>query len=159
MGKKTLLFYLTLFLLIVAFTLCANYLDFDLWARLIAGMGVVEGGRVLTEDFLSYTPVHTWYDHEWGSGVIFYAVLKFLGEKGLIYLQSLLVFLVFFTATRVVKLRTGISNFNILFYFFCLMAAMTNLNHPVRCHSLAFYFLHYLYILWNESVMELLQNG
>ena len=76
MGKKALFFYTILFLLI--FTLCAgaNYYDFDLWARLIAGMGPIEAGHVLKEDFLSYTPVHTWWDHEWGSGVIFYLLLR-----------------------------------------------------------------------------------
>ena len=79
MNKKGILFYITLFLLILAFSTTANNFDFDLWARLIAGMGVVEGGHVLTSDFLSYTPVHTWWDHEWGSGVIFYTVLKFFG--------------------------------------------------------------------------------
>ena len=70
MGRKALLFYITLFLLILAFTVTAGHFDYDLWARLIAGMGVVDGGHVLTQDFLSYTPVHTWWDHEWGSGVI-----------------------------------------------------------------------------------------
>ena len=80
MGRKTFLFYITLFLLILVFSTTANYFDFDLWARLIAGMGVIEGGHVLTSDFLSYTPVHTWWDHEWGAGVIFYAVLKLLGH-------------------------------------------------------------------------------
>ena len=65
MGKKALLFYITLFLLILAFSTTATYFDYDLWARLIAGMGVIDGGNVLTSDFLSYTPVHTWFDHEY----------------------------------------------------------------------------------------------
>ena len=56
MGRKALLFYITLFLLILAFTVTAGHFDYDLWARLIAGMGVVDGGHVLTQDFLSYTP-------------------------------------------------------------------------------------------------------
>jgi len=76
MNKKSFVFYLALFLLILTFSMSANYFDYDLWARLIAGMGVVDGGHVLTQDFLSYTPVHTWFDHEWGSGVIFYLFLK-----------------------------------------------------------------------------------
>ena len=96
--KKGILFYLTLFLLILAFSTAANYFDFDLWARLIAGMGVVDGGQVLKTDFLSYTPVHTWWDHEWGAGVIFYLFLKFCGPYSLIILQAVLMFLIFFTA-------------------------------------------------------------
>ena len=64
MGKKGLIFYITLFLLILAFSTAATHFDFDLWARLIAGMGVIDGGHVLKQDFLSYTPVHTWWDHD-----------------------------------------------------------------------------------------------
>ena len=107
MGKKTLLFLITLFLLILAFSMSAAHFDFDLWARLIAGMGVINGGHVLTEDFLSYTPVHTWWDHEWGAGVIFYAFLKFLGPYSLIILQAIMLFLIFFTISQIVKLRTN----------------------------------------------------
>lgn len=42
--KKAALFYITLFLLILAFTITADYFDYDIWARLIAGMGVIDGG-------------------------------------------------------------------------------------------------------------------
>ena len=154
MNKKGILFYITLFLLILAFSTTANNFDFDLWARLIAGMGVVEGGHVLTSDFLSYTPVHTWWDHEWGSGVIFYTVLKFFGAYSLIILQAILLFLIFFTASKIVKIRTSIQPYNILFYFFALMAVMDNLNNPVRCHMFSFLlFTIFIYIL------EKVRNG
>ena len=56
---KSIVFYGTLLLLIFAICTNASYYDFDLWARLIAGMGVIDGGGVLKADFLSYTPVHT----------------------------------------------------------------------------------------------------
>lgn len=148
MNKKGILFYTALFLLILAFSTTANNFDYDLWARLIAGMGVVEGGHVLTTDFLSYTPVHTWWDHEWGAGVIFYLVLKFFGAYSLIILQALMLFAIFFTASRVVKLRTNISPYNILFYFFALMAVMGNLNNPIRCHMFSFLlFTIFIYLL------------
>ena len=149
MGRKTFLFYITLFLLILAFSTTANYFDFDLWARLIAGMGVVEGGHVLTSDFLSYTPVHTWWDHEWGAGVIFYAVLKLFGAYSLIILQALMLFGIFFVASRIVKMRVKDCPYNnILFYFFALMAVMDNLNNPIRCHMFSFlFFTIFIYIL------------
>lgn len=141
MGKKILLFYITLFLLILAFSTTATHFDFDLWARLIAGMGFVDGGHVLTSDFLSYTPVHTWWDHEWGAGVVFYFFLKHFGAYSLIILQALMTFGIFFTASRVVKLRNpNISSYNILYYFFALMAVMENFNHPIRCHMFSFLF-------------------
>lgn len=148
MKKRALMFYITLFLLILAFTLSAGRFDFDLWARLIAGMGVIDGGHVLKADFLSYTPVHTWWDHEWGSGVIFYAFLKYFGPYSLIILQALLMFGIFFIASRVVKLRTNISPYNILFYFFSFMAVIGTLNNPVRCHMFSFLlFTVFIYIL------------
>ena len=89
MKKTAILFYVTLFLLILAITMSAGRFDFDLWARLIAGMGVLDGGHVLKTDFLSYTPVHTWWDHEWGAGVIFYIFLKYFGPYSLIILYSI----------------------------------------------------------------------
>lgn len=148
MGKKALLFYITLFLLILAFSMTSTYFDFDLWARLIAGMGVIDGGHVLTEDFLSYTPVHTWWDHEWGSGVIFYVFLKFFGPFSLIILQAIMLFLIFFTTSKVLKLKIKETPYNILFYFFTLMAVMENLNTPIRCHMFSFlFFTIFIYIL------------
>ncbi len=125
----------------------ANHFDADLWARLIAGMGVVEGGHVLTHDFYSYTPVHTWIDHEWGAGVIFYLCLKFFGPYGLIMLQALLIFGIFFMISKVVKLKCE-KPYNILFYVFALAAAIPLLNIPVRCHLFSFlFFTIFIYIL------------
>lgn len=155
MGKlKVFLFYITLFLLILAFSTTANNFDFDLWARLIAGMGVIDGGQVLKTDFLSYTPVHTWWDHEWGSGVIFYAILKLFGPYSLIVLQAIMIFLIFFVLSLIVKNRSKHSPYNILFYFFGLMSVMYNLNNPIRCHLFSFlFFTIFIYIL------EKVRNG
>lgn len=144
---KIFLFYFTLFLLILAISTTATNFDFDLWARLIAGMGVIDGGHVLTQDFLSYTPVHTWWDHEWGSGVIFYGFLKFFGPYSLIILQAVLIFLIFVFASRVANLKTK-KPLNILFYYFAIMAVMPTLNNPIRCHLFSFlFFTIFLYIL------------
>ena len=52
---KTVGFYVLLFLLCVAIVLNADNYDYDLWARLIAGMAVVQTGHILKYDFLSYT--------------------------------------------------------------------------------------------------------
>lgn len=145
---KGILFYLALFLLIFIYSVSANAFDYDLWARLIAGMGVIDGGHVLTQDFLSYTPVHTWWDHEWGAGVIFYAFLKYFGAYSLIILQALMFFGIFFTASKVIKLRTEETPYNILFYFFAFMSLVTNLNQPIRCHMFSFLlFTVFVYIL------------
>lgn len=148
MGRKALLFYITLFIFILALSTTAVFFDFDLWARLIAGMGFIEGGQVLKTDFLSYTPVHTWWDHEWGSGVIFYLVLKYFGPYSLIILQALLLFVIFFTVSKVIKLQKKQNPYNILFYFFALMAVIYNVNSPVRCHMFTFLlFTVFIYLL------------
>ena len=115
MGKK-ILFYFTLFLFVLAICLNADKFDYDLWARLIAGMGVVDGGHVLKADFLSYTPVHVWYDHEWGSGVVFYLFLKYFGPFSLIILEWLLYSGIFVVISRIIKIREQASPYNILFY-------------------------------------------
>lgn len=152
--KRKALFYFTLFIFILSASLLVNNYDYDLWARLIAGMGVVEGHQVLKTDFLSYTPTHTWWDHEWGSGVIFYLVLKFLGPYSLIILQALFTFGIFFTISKIIKLRTNISAYNIFIYVFAIMALNQNFSSPVRCHMFSFlFFTLFLYIL------ELARNG
>ena len=145
---KSIVFYATLFLVI--FEICSNALhyDFDLWARLIAGMGVIDGGGVLKSDFLSYTPVHTWYDHEWGSGVIFYTFLKYFGPYSLIILEWLLYSSIFFIISKIIKLRTGKNAYNIIFYIFPIIALAENFNSPVRCHLFTFLlFSVFIYIL------------
>lgn len=145
---KTLLFYGTLFLLIFAICTNSQYFDYDLWARLIAGMGVIDGGHVLKADFLSYTPVHTWYDHEYGSGVIFYALLKLFGPFSLIILESILFFGIFFFITKIIKLRTQSNAYNIIFFIFPILALVVNFNQPVRCHMFSFLlFTVFIYIL------------
>ena len=90
-------------------------------------------------------------DHEWGSGVIFYLFLKIFGPYSLVILQGVLLFLIFFTASRIIKIRTSENPYNILFYFFTLMAVMTNLNSPVRCHMFSF-LLFTVFILMLEKV-------
>lgn len=147
MGKKV-LFYLTLFLLIFTICLNSNQFDYDLWARLIAGMGVIDGVQVLKADFLSYTPVHVWYDHEWGSGVIFYAFLKYLGPFSLIILESLLYFGIFAIITRIIKLRSKVEPYSILFYILPVLALEQNFNNPIRCHLFSFFFFtFFIYLL------------
>lgn len=147
---KPIIFYLIFFLFILAFSTTANGYDYDFWARLIAGMGFVQTGHVLKHDFLSYTPTHTWFDHEWGSGVIFYLTQHFFSSAGILILQAILIFIIFFVITKIVELR-GVkttSAFNFLFYFFAFNAMSQNLNEPIRCQMFSFmFFTVFLYIL------------
>ena len=69
-----------MYLLIALFALLLSCLskdyDYDLYARLIVGEHFFSTGWISYKDFLSYTPTHTWYDHEWGASLIFYAFFK-----------------------------------------------------------------------------------
>lgn len=147
---KPIIFYIIFFLLILALNTTARAYDFDLWARLIAGMGFVQTGHVLTHDFLSYTPTHIWFDHEWGSGVIFYLTQHLFGGAGLLALQSVLLFLTFYIITKTVALR-GVKTthaYNFLFYFFALSSMSYVIRSPIRCQLFSFlFFALFLYLL------------
>lgn len=147
---KPIIFYLTLFLCILAFNLMSDNYDYDLFARLIVGKCFVQTGQVLKHDFLSYTPTHLWYDHEWGSGVIFYLVQHFFSHVGLLLLQVIVVFLIFFIISKTVKIRglTTTHPYNFLYYFVASSAFMQIYYQPVRCHIFSFlFFTLFLYIL------------
>ena len=90
--KKQILLFTTIFLICLTLScLSVNY-DYDFFARLIVGERFIEQGILPFKDFLSYTPTHPWYDHEWGSGVVFYLFLKYFGAFGTIFLQTILMF-------------------------------------------------------------------
>ena len=137
------IFYLTLFgLCFVLANHTAGY-DYDLWARLIVGKVFWATGHVLKHDFLSYTPSHVWYDHEWGSGTFcFYPVLKFFGPLGLIVLQAVFIFLTFFFCIKTIKLRMGEKySHNILLFLITLLIYNHCVRLPVRCQMFTFLFV------------------
>lgn len=143
-------FYITFFLFLLTFNLISDNYDYDLWARLIVGKHVVQTGYILKQDFLSYTPTNTWIDHEWGSGVIFYLTQHFLPNIGLLFLQVIVLFLIYFLIIKIIKLR-GVKTtnpYNFLFYFFSACALMQIIYQPVRCQIFSFlFFTLFLYIL------------
>ena len=143
---KTFLFYIIILLLVFIISANVTHFDFDLWARLIAGMGVIDGHQVLKADFLSYTPTHTWWDHEYGSGVIFYFFLKHFGAYSLIILQTILFFLTFVITVHVIKLRGINRPYNMLFFIFPIISLAANFGNPIRCHLFSFlFFALYIY--------------
>ncbi|MCD7880043.1 MAG: hypothetical protein LUG16_08950, partial [Candidatus Gastranaerophilales bacterium] len=132
---KKLIFIVTLFLFVIGIcsTNCAP--DNDLWARLIAGKHIVEELSVLKHDFLSYTPVHNWYDHEWGASIFLYLALKYFGDAGLIYLKGILAFLTLFTCFKIVEINKPKSTtpYNILYYSVIFFALLPSLGLMTRC--------------------------
>lgn len=152
MNKKlqSIIFYIVFFLCLISLNLISDNYDYDLYARLIAGKYFIQTGHVLKHDFLSYTPTHMIFNHEWGSGVIFYLVQHYFSHIGLIFLQIIVLFLIFFIITKIVKLR-GVETttpYNFLFYFFASSAFMQVFYQPIRCQIFSFlFFTLFLYIL------------
>jgi len=141
------LFFVAIFLLLFIITVQSQYLDYDIWARLIAGMGVVEGHHVLKADFLSYTPTHVWYDHEYGSGVIFYCFLKYFGKYSLLILQTIILFFTFFFVLKAIEIRGIKRPYNIIFWIISILA-ISRVITPIRCQLFSFlFFAVFLYIL------------
>ena len=147
---QTIFFYVLLFLLSAAVAVKSTNYDFDLWARLIAGMAIVQTGQVLKYDFLSYTQTHAWFDHEWGSSAVFYLFQHLMGHTGFLVLQIVLIFLTMLLLVKTVKLRyQETCNYkNILIYFLVLNCFAVTYSGLIRCHSFTFlFFIFELYIL------------
>lgn len=149
-NTKAIIFYIVFFLFILAFCTTATNYDYDLWARLIVGLSFFQTGHLIKHDILSYTPTHAWFDHEWGSGIVFYLVQHLFSSPGILLLQALLIFLTFFAITKIIKLR-GVkttSAYNFLFYYFAFSSFSYMVDAPVRCQLFSFlFFTLFIYIL------------
>ena len=144
------LFFATLFIFCIGLCCLNCFPDNDLWARLIAGGHIVENFSVLKNDFLSYTPTHTWYDHEWGASIFFYLALKHFGHEGLIYLKGILIALTMFICFKTVQLRKpqSTTSYNILYFAIMFLAVELSLGSTTRCLLFtSLFFALFLYLL------------
>jgi len=67
-----------------------NITDGDLWAKLAIGSSFWNG-HLLRHDVFAFTPTLPLYiDHEWGAGVVFYALLQWFGPSSLVVLRMVL---------------------------------------------------------------------
>lgn len=132
---KKFLFFIFLFIFCIGFASIRPVPDNDLWARLIAGGHIIEKLSIIKNDFLSYTPTRVWYDHEWGASAIFYCVLKYLGESGLIFLRGFLVFLTLIFCFLTVNERKDEHTmpYNLLYFIFMFFAAISSTGPVIRC--------------------------
>lgn len=149
LSKKRYLILLSVLGLLSLFLAClsTNY-DYDLFARLIVGERFLEQGILPFKDFLSYTPTHPWYDHEWGSGVVFYFVLKYLNSVGLLLFQALMMFLTAFFVIKTQKLQKHSYPVSLIFMSVFLVLYLRLNPELVRCQLFSFLFFSiFLYIL------------
>lgn len=147
-NKRKVLLYLTLGLFCIFLACLSTNYDYDLFARLIVGERFIEHGILPFKDFLSYTPTHPWYDHEWGSGVVFYFLIKHFNAVGLLIFQALMMF---FTAIFVIKtqrLQKHALPASITFMAIFLVLYLRLNPDLVRCQLFSFLFFSiFLYIL------------
>ncbi len=65
-----------------------NIADGDLWARLAQGASIWIRGGLIHKDIFAFTPVLPEYiDHEWGTGLLFYTLLRLFGPESLLALK------------------------------------------------------------------------
>lgn len=147
-NKRRVLLYLTLALFSIFLAcLCTNY-DYDLFARLIVGERFIEQGILPFKDFLSYTPTHAWFDHEWGSGVVFYLLIKYFHAFGLLAFQIIMMFLTAFFVIKTQKLQKHAFPPSLVFMSIFLVLFLRLNPELVRCQLFSFLFFSiFLYVL------------
>lgn len=144
------IFIISLIIFCTGMTCLINIPDNDLWARLIAGGYIVENLSIPKFDFLSYTPTHPWYDHEWGASIFFYLALKYFGDSGLIILKGILISLIMLICYKTVELRNPKSTipYNILYFIIMFLAVNKTFGNTIRCLLFTcLFFALFLYIL------------
>ena len=142
------IFWIVVFLFCIFLACLSTNYDYDLFARLIVGENFVENGILPYKDFLSYTPTHPWYDHEWGSGVIFYLILKYLQPAGLVFFQALMMFGTTFFIVKAQKLQKHSYPASLVFIIIYLILFNSINMHLVRCQLFSFFFFAlFLYLL------------
>ena len=148
---ESFIFYTVLFGLILSFSFYFNHIDVDHWARLLQGEAFFNLGHVLNHDIYSYIPAGFWFDHEWGSSVVFYFLQKHFGYASLILLKSVLTFFTVFFMIKTIGLQEDKTTklYNILYFYFVMIQAFhIVINSGIRCHSFSFFFFSlFLYIL------------
>ena len=152
--RKKLFWLFVMILCVFAACVCTSY-DYDFFDRIIVGERLIEEHILPFKDFLSYTPTHPWYDHEWGSGVIFYSVLKYFGAAGIVLLYSLMMFLTILFVTKTQRVQKH--SFPTSIIFISVFSALFFRLNPtlVRCQLFSFFlFSLFLYILEKQRKKE-----
>ena len=152
---KNLIFYILLFIYVLALCVNSNALDYDLWARLVMGKHVIQTGSVLYNDIYSYTPTHTWYDPEWLTSALFYLVQSKFSAFGLTILKASLFYLLLIAITFAIRgYKKSKEKLNLGYYLFILLI----LNQlafilGLRCQVISFIFLS-IWILILEKIKQ-----
>ncbi len=155
-----------MFLYISTISIMSTYVDYDFWARLIVGKTFFQTGTLLNFDFQSFGPTRQWFDHEWGSSLIFYGILDNFGETGLIIFKIIMNFLIIFMVTKIILLRRKHlykdikinpikeAPLNILFFILLTQSMLNIINTTVRCQVFTFFFFLVWFYTLEKSRLE-----
>jgi hypothetical protein len=146
---KQAIHHLLLVMVVYVLTFMTNMPDFDLWARLAVGSIVSQTGHVLRHDIFSYLPTKDlWIDHEWGSGVVFYAIAKVLGEQGIFLLKAALIYGIFTMIQKTIRARGSRKPASVLFFAFLGYALFPGIASLVRSQMFTYlFFIAWIYAL------------
>lgn len=104
----------------------------------------------MKNDVVSYINTNIWFDHEWGSGVIFYAALYFFKHYGLLFLQVFILFLIYFIISKCVK-----KPYNITFFICSIFAMIQVIEQPIRSQIFTFlFFTLFIYIFEKARISK-----
>ena len=85
------------FLSLIAF----NLVDIDIWHEMALIRESLRAGHLLTHDIFAYTPtIHPTIHHEWGAGLIAYALTHWFGGTAILVLKYLIVFVIGLVSLR-----------------------------------------------------------
>ena len=154
--KSKYFIYIMLFLLSLFLACSCKDYDYDLYARFIVGENFFEKGIFNYQDYLSYTPTHKWFDHEYGASLIYYLFYKYIGPFGLVIVQSLALFLTSFFVIKTQQLQKHAYPTTLtLMGLFLFLFAHQNPS-LIRCHMCSFvFFALFIYILEKTRIYGL----
>jgi len=149
------IFYISIALIAFIFTSGVPFPDIDLWTRLTVGSFLFQTGSILNKDIFSYVPTNpVYYDHEWGAGAIFYFFAKNFGYAGIFLLKVIMLFLIFFLISRIIKLQNKNTNLNLIFFFLAGYSIFMIIGAVTR--SLLFTYLFFTFWIY---LLEKIRKG
>lgn len=150
------LFYLFIFVMTLAFSIQQDLVDVDIYSRLIMGSHVVNFGEVMSKDIVSYTPTHTWFDHEWLSSALMYLIVTYIGPIGLTLTKALLCFATIALVNINIEQKFGKNYKYRYLYFFIFLAIMWHITFfaRLRCQTFTFVFYPILILLLERVRMN-----
>lgn len=126
----------------------------DLWWQLQMGKDIIEKHAFYLKDIYSHAAYGlTWTLHEWVPSVIFYAIYRWLGFNGLIFLKASLVALVFWVVLAIFN-RQKINLY--LSLVFLVIAALVNTRGQWAVMPTLFEYLFLVLAYW---LIEVYRQG